>query len=174
MDQEKVGKFINELRKERNMTQEELAEKMGVTSKSISRWENGKTMPDISMLSPLAEFLGISVQELLNGRKMSKEKLLELKGTIENLIAYESSQQMKKESKTNKYIVLGNSILIVALLSSTFGFLGFIFSEDVIEFLYGFLFSLGITLNLCGVYNNSHDLSICVRKKALLNKWQKK
>ena len=51
MDQEKIGKFIAELRKEKNMTQEQLAEKMGVTDKSISRWENGKTMPDISMLN---------------------------------------------------------------------------------------------------------------------------
>ena len=54
MDQEKIGKFIAELRKGKNMTQEQLAEKIGVTDKSISRWETGKTMPAISMLSILA------------------------------------------------------------------------------------------------------------------------
>lgn len=54
MNQVRIGKFISELRKENNMTQEQLAEKMGVTDKSISRWENRKTMPDLTMLPTLA------------------------------------------------------------------------------------------------------------------------
>ncbi len=57
MNQEKIGKFIAVLRKEKNMTQEQLAEKMRVTAKSISRWETGKTMPDISMINILANEL---------------------------------------------------------------------------------------------------------------------
>lgn len=69
MNQEKIGKFFSLLRKENNMTQKELAEKMGVTDKSISRWENGKTMPDISILGILANELNCTVSELLNGKK---------------------------------------------------------------------------------------------------------
>lgn len=170
MNQEKIGKFISILRKDKNLTQTELAEKMGVTDKSISRWEHGMTMPDISMLSSLASILDVSIQELLNGRKMTKEELLELKGTIENLVEYESNQQIKKDIKTNKYIILGNIILVIALLNSTFGLLNLVCSQDVVEFMQGFFFSLGITLNLCGVYNNSHNISICEKKKELIKK----
>lgn len=69
MNQEKIGKFIAKLRKEKNMTQAQLAEKMGVTDKSISRWENGKTMPDVSLFEPLCNELNISINELLKGEK---------------------------------------------------------------------------------------------------------
>lgn len=65
MNQEKIGKFISELRKENNMTQEQLAEKVGVTDKSISRWENGNTMPDISILVQLSEILNATLPELI-------------------------------------------------------------------------------------------------------------
>lgn len=173
MDQEQIGKFISELRKEKNMTQEELANIMGVTDKSISRWENGKTMPDIAMLSMLSNNLGISIQELLNGRKMTKEELLELKGSIEKLVLYESDQQVKKDIKTNKYIILGNVITVIALLNNVFGYFDLFLSENVVELLQGFLFGLGITLNLCGAYNNSHNISICEKKKAFIRKLKK-
>ena len=59
MNQEKIGKFIANLRKEKKLTQEQLAEKLGVTSKSISRWENGNTMPDVSLFEPLCKELNI-------------------------------------------------------------------------------------------------------------------
>ena len=67
MEQEKIGKFIAECRKKQKLTQEQLANKIGVTNKSISRWENGKTMPDISLFEPLCNELNISVSELLQG-----------------------------------------------------------------------------------------------------------
>ena len=67
MKQEKIGKFIAECRKKQKLTQEQLANKIGVTNKSISRWENGKTMPDISLFEPLCNELNISVSELLQG-----------------------------------------------------------------------------------------------------------
>ena len=120
MDQEKIGKFIAELRKEKNMTQEQLAEKMGVTDKSISRWENGKTMPDISMLSILANELNCTIQELLNGRKMTKEELIDLRETINNLVEYESNQQIKKDKKFNKYNMIGVITLVLAVFNNEF------------------------------------------------------
>lgn len=71
MEQEKIGKFIAECRKKQKLTQEQLGEKIGVTSKSISRWENGKTMPDISLFEPLCKELNISVSELLKGEEIN-------------------------------------------------------------------------------------------------------
>lgn len=78
MDQEKVGKFMGELRRERGLTQEELGEKLGVTNKTVSRWETGKYMPDIDKLLELAGLLGVSVNELLSGERLeTREKLAE-------------------------------------------------------------------------------------------------
>lgn len=69
MDQIKIGKFIAELRKEKHLTQEQLAEKLGVTQKSVSRWETGRNMPDLSILQLLSIELSTTVPELLDGAK---------------------------------------------------------------------------------------------------------
>ena len=67
MNQEKIGKFIAKCRKDKNLTQDQLAEKLGVSNKSISRWENGKTMPDVSLFKPLCDELDIAINDLLSG-----------------------------------------------------------------------------------------------------------
>ena len=74
MDQEKIGRFIAERRKDCHLTQEELAEKLNVNSRSISRWENGKCMPDMSMYNSICEVLGISINEFLSGEKLKKDE----------------------------------------------------------------------------------------------------
>ena len=74
MDQIKVGKFIARLRKEQGLTQEALGQKLGVTNKTVSRWENGNYMPDIELLVPLGETLEVSVNELLAGERLSDEQ----------------------------------------------------------------------------------------------------
>ena len=77
MDLDKIGKFIALNRKNNGLTQEQLAEKLGVTNKTISRWETGKYMPDLSLLKPLSEELGVTLNELLSGEKIEKEKIEE-------------------------------------------------------------------------------------------------
>ena len=71
MNQEKIGKFLAECRKQKNLTQEQLGEILGVSSKSISRWENGKNLPDYSILNSLCNTLGISINEFYYGQKMT-------------------------------------------------------------------------------------------------------
>ena len=73
MNQEKVGKFIAKLRKEKNMTQQELANKLNITDRAISKWENGKAMPDSGVMLDLCNELKISVNELLSGEMISME-----------------------------------------------------------------------------------------------------
>lgn len=75
MNQEKIGKFIVECRKEKNLTQEQLAEKLGLSSKSISRWENGRTIPDYTIIEELTEIFDISVNEFFYGEKISKDEI---------------------------------------------------------------------------------------------------
>lgn len=71
MEQQKIGVFLRALRTEKGLTQEQLAEKMGVTNRSVSRWETGTSLPDISLLVELAEFYGVELRELLNGERGS-------------------------------------------------------------------------------------------------------
>ena len=73
MDQEKTGRLIAELRKAAGLTQEALGERLGVSQRSVSRWETGRNMPDLSLLLPLADVLGVSVTELLNGERIEGE-----------------------------------------------------------------------------------------------------
>ena len=73
MDQLKIGKFIAECRKQNNLTQMQLAEKLGITDKAISKWERGIAMPDSSIMLELCDILHISVNELLSGEKISME-----------------------------------------------------------------------------------------------------
>lgn len=174
MDQEKIGKFIAELRKENNLTQEQLAEKMGVTNKSISRWENGKTMPDISLLSILSNELNCTIPELLNGKKMTKEELIDLRETINNLIEYESNQQIINDKKFNKYNMIGCIALFLAILNTEFKFLNYIFTPNAGEFVQGLLYGICIFANMISLYNRSHNISIYEKKKELIKKLSKK
>lgn len=73
MDQIKIGKFIAALRKEKCLTQEQLGENLGVTNKTISRWENGNYMPDVEMLSLLSKECGVSINELISGERLLAE-----------------------------------------------------------------------------------------------------
>ena len=77
MNQEKIGKFIANLRKEQKLTQEQLAEKLGVTDKSVSRWENGKGLPDVSLYKDLCNIFGITLNEFFAGEKINEEKFKE-------------------------------------------------------------------------------------------------
>ncbi len=77
MDQIKIGKFIGTLRKEKGLTQEQLGEKLGVTNKTISRWENGNYMPDVEMLSLLSKEFDVSINELISGERLLSEDFRE-------------------------------------------------------------------------------------------------
>ena len=115
MDTLKIGKFIARMRKEKNMTQEDLARILGVTNKTISRWENGNYMPDLSLLKPLSEVLDISLNELLSGEKdISVQKANENISNITNYFNLVINKVLK-----NIYITLmflGLFLTISALL----------------------------------------------------------
>jgi len=113
MNQEKIGKFILELRKEKNMTQQELADKIGVTDRAISKWENGRGMPDLSLLRPLCKELGITINELISGEKInSKNYQDKLEENIFNTIDYTN----KKINKIFKIIITTIIVSIISLV----------------------------------------------------------
>lgn len=120
MNQEKIGKFISECRKSKKITQSELAEQLGVTDRSVSNWENGKNMPDLSLFSPLCEILTITINELLSGEKINKDHYQEkLEKNIINTINYSN----KKLDQKNRLI--GLILLLFGVLISTLGLMAF-------------------------------------------------
>lgn len=103
MDQEKIGKFIKEERKNKKLSQEELGELLGVSNRSISKWETGVSLPDISLFKPLCEVLDISYNELLSGERLNKTNYQErLEDNLSNVISYAS----KKDNKFNDALIL--------------------------------------------------------------------
>ena len=110
MDQEKIGKFIAELRKEKNMTQQELADKLGVTDRAISHWENGRRLPEYSLLKDLCCILSISINELFSGERISngdyKKKADENFIKLTELISF----------KSMKFGIIGMCIIFMILV----------------------------------------------------------
>lgn len=103
MNQEKIGNFIATCRKNKKMTQTELAEKLGVTEKSISNWENGRNMPDLSLFKPLCSILDITINDLMSGEKIEKGNYQKkFEENIVNTIDYST----KRITKYNQVISL--------------------------------------------------------------------
>ena len=113
MTSKECGNFISELRKEKELTQKELAEKINVSDKAISRWETGKGYPDVTSLVSLSEYFDVSVNELLAGKRLTAEDIKET--ADENLISvFEQVQKNKKQQ--NLQVAIYTSVLIVVLL----------------------------------------------------------
>ena len=119
MDHQKIGCFIAALRREKGWTQRELATRLGVTDKAVSRWETGKGLPDISLLRPLSEALGVSVNELLSGEAITPGQEL-AKSDAFVLRAIEETNEQIWRFRRNTLYVSGAVLLAGALI-----FLGF-------------------------------------------------
>ena len=88
MNQIKIGDFLKELRKEKGLTQEQLAEQFNVSRRSVSRWETGNNMPDLSMLIILAEYYEVDVKEIIDGKRKSENMNEEMKDILEKVASY--------------------------------------------------------------------------------------
>ena len=112
MDTKKIGKFIAEKRKEKGYTQEELGNILGVSNKTISRWENGNYMPDLSLLISLSETLDITLNELLTGEKIEEEKIIEItEENLKNTIDYTQDKLDTEYKKTSLGMILVGLLL---------------------------------------------------------------
>ena len=116
MNQEKIGKFIAELRKQKKLTQEQLAEKLGITKNAVSKWERGLGLMDLSLLKPLSEILGVSVTEILNGEKIDEEIDLKSEEILIDTLDY-SVKEIEKVKK-NKFLIILDTIQAVAFKNS--------------------------------------------------------
>ncbi len=124
MDQIKIGQFIAQLRKEKGLTQQQLADKLLISNKTVSKWETGKGMPEISLMMPLCETLGITVNELLSGEKLSDNEYKER--------AEENMVNMLAERQTNVNRLVA-TLLIFFGTGITVGLIGCVASSNQLD-----------------------------------------
>ena len=140
MNQIKIGKFISECRKKENLTQAQLAEKLNITDRAVSKWENGKAMPDSSIMLDLCSFLNISVNELLRGEKINMENNNKQNEELLLSLAKELEQKNKIIWKSMWAIMTVSIIALLAGLAIT----AFVIPEGV--------WQLVTILGLCVVF----------------------
>lgn len=158
MDSKKIGAFIAAKRKKKGLTQEQLGAKLGVSNKTISRWENGNYMPDLSLLEPLSKELEISLNELLSGEDIEKEKVIEYsEQNLLSTIDY-TDKKIKDEHKKISSVVIGAGIVLCI----------FAFTVFPSESSWGEIYSLaGLLLITAGIYRELR--SPFVWKKGLIS-----
>lgn len=119
MDKEQFGRFVYQLRKEKNMTQKELGEKLHLTDKAVSKWERGLSYPDICVLDDLSQALDVSVVELLNGERAKSDAVMDT-GKVQELIDYSlqiSNEEIKRKRERSRLIIIICVVLIMLIFS---------------------------------------------------------
>ncbi|MCQ2535045.1 MAG: helix-turn-helix domain-containing protein [Clostridia bacterium] len=152
MDQVKIGSFLKELRKEKGLTQDQLADKFNVSNRTISRWENGNNMPDLDILIEIADFYEVDLRELLNGERKNEKMDKEIKETVLQAVDYTNTEA----EKYNKRVRICNSIallLIVAYMSLKDT--GIYMDNHIIRNGLDFAQGLAVGMLLCGVIMSS-------------------
>lgn len=114
MDIIKIGRFIQTLRKEKGLTQEQLAEHFGVARRTVSRWETGSNMPDLDILMELADFYEVDLREILNGERKNEEMDKELKETVRQVAEYSNEEKEKLRRRMHFIFMTGTFAVLVA------------------------------------------------------------
>ena len=174
MDQIKIGSFLRKLRKEREMTQSQLAEHFNVSDRTVSRWENGANMPDLSILVGLADFYDVDIREIINGERKHENMTENMKDTLEQVAEYSTAEKQRLKGKMMDCCIAAAILLFFAcLLRGTNGF-GYIPEnpcDSLIGFATGFALSILVlnALFLSGVLEK-----IGYIKKSTLVKYNKR
>lgn len=121
MDQIKAGAFLKDLRKEKGITQEQLAEELGVSDRTISRWETGNNMPDISLLVEIADYFDVSIPEIIKGERKSEEMKEESKEVAETMSYYAKAEKEQLVKSIRNMSIIGFAALLVYMVLDVTG-----------------------------------------------------
>lgn len=165
MDQKKSGSFLRELRKEKQLTQEQLAERFGVTSRSVSRWETGSNMPDLSILVELADFYDVDIRDIIDGERKGEDMNKEEKERLQLVADY-------AETEKNTLLMRLRIFSIVGLISLIAGLTMMVISRDnnlpVYDYLMGTLMGVAIGALLVAVFYSTGVLENMRKRKRTL------
>ena len=145
MNQTAIGSYIARKRKGQNLTQEQLAQQLGVSNKTISKWENGKCMPDYSIIEPLCEALHVTLPELMDGEDAA-ESSVRTYDDAQILDLLRRTQELERQ----KGILYGVALITLGIASSAMS--GTVGGTDVRDFISGILMGLSIAEILAGVW----------------------
>ena len=163
MDQQKIGEFLKTLRKDKKLTQEELADKMNVSRRTVSRWETGSNLPDLSILVELADLYDVDMREIFNGERKEEKVDKDLKETMLMAADY-TDEHMNKVMKRMQLMFIGATVcgaLYILLLC---------FGPEIDTVLYGFLNGI-----LLGIMFGMLILGILITDKnfAKITQWKR-
>lgn len=156
MNQQKIGSFLKELRKEKSFTQEQLAEHLNVSRRTVSRWETGSNMPDLDILIELADFYDVDIRELLDGERKGEKMNKDLEETVLKVADYSNEEKMK---------VIGRMhVLFIAGLISFVIYFVMLFNEPEIpsalfDFIQGVSLGISFGMVIVGVIMTSKHAS---------------
>ena len=154
MNQQKTGELLKRLRKEKGLTQEQLAEMFYVSSRTVSRWETGSNMPDVSILIELADFYDVDIREIIDGERKSEIMNKETKDTLLKVAEYAAKEHRKGQTK----VLVTALVVCVALIVCTLLFMprpGLLYIpllKDTCDYLIVVVYGLAIMLFICYMY----------------------
>ena len=167
MDLQKIGTFLKELRKEKELTQEQLAETLNVSRRTVSRWETGSNMPDLDLLVEMADLYQVDLRELLNGERKNEQMNEEMKETVLQVAEYSNAEKQRSTKIVRVYFVLG----ILALIANALINMMEVGDTFWIGFLKGLTFALALGAMILGIlYTTGAMMKIQAFKMRLIGK----
>ncbi|MCF2681817.1 helix-turn-helix domain-containing protein [Faecalicatena contorta] len=147
MDQQKIGRFLKDLRKEKNLTQEQLAERFRISRRTVSRWETGSNLPDLDILIEMADYYDVDLRELLDGERKSEKMNKELEETVLKVADY-SNEEKQKLTKRMHWLFIGGFIAAVI-------YVVLVFTDHSNNFLGGMCLGITFGMMIVGVIMTS-------------------
>lgn len=167
MNQKKIGYFLRKLRNEKGLTQEQFAEIIGVSNRSVSRWENGVNMPDFDLLMQIAEYFDVHIEEILDGERKTPILEKETKNTLLKVADYSTNENIIFSKRLNYIFLMGLAAYIVYMLIDIQNLTALPLYDNIASFALGLV--LGVLL--VGVlYTSRHMSKIKAFKMRLLKR----
>lgn len=142
MDQQKIGMFLKELRKEKMITQEQFSQIIGVSGRTVSRWETGSNMPDLDILIQIADYYDVEIREIFNGEKRSDKMNKEMKETVLQVADYSNDEKVRITKRMHIMFLIGLVAFITYGVLDIMGLTNSGYTEAVASFALGISFGM--------------------------------
>lgn len=167
VNQKKIGLFFKELRKEKGMTQEQLAEYLNVTGRTISRWETGNNMPDLVILIEMADFYEVDIRELLDGERKSEKMNREMEETVLQIADYSNEEKNRLMKRLHIFSWIGVLAFIIFITLKAMGLEDSGVTEAIASFSSGVSFGM---LIIAVIYTSHYISKFNTLKKRMLQR----
>ena len=171
MNQEKIGNFLKQLRKEKNLTQEQLAEQFNVSRRTVSRWETGNNMPDLGLLIEMSDYYEVSLRELLDGERKSEKMNKELEETVLKVADYSNDEKQRLLHRMHYLLIIGFIGFMISMIIEVMNFGHISPYQEISDFGLGLAFG---TMIVQIIFTSKYEAKIRAFKMRLLKKMKKK